>query len=254
MPTESDLRRLLDSGNVVNSLDPQRIVAQSRRRRLPRQVGAGVVGALAIAGIAVVTLPSFLTQPPSAVSTLESAEAPAADAGGDASTSIIQRAPAELLNLCGLPLGEAEPSSLGLLVEVLFPESAASGSVPILGAVRLTNTSATAVSGTTAATPAITVSQDGVTLWHSPSAGDLSAVRVDLQPGEWLDYEASFEPVRCDIGDDAAEKFGPGLPPLVPGTYNLSAALDFVPDAPASDDTAVDLELITGPLAPITLQ
>ena len=109
MPTESDLRRLLDSGNVVNSLDPQRIVAQSRRRRLPRQVGAGVVGALAIAGIAVVTLPSFLTQPPSAVSTLESAEAPAADAGGDASTSIIQRAPAELLNLCGLPLGEAEP-------------------------------------------------------------------------------------------------------------------------------------------------
>ncbi|MDP3208194.1 MAG: hypothetical protein Q8M65_03510 [Rhodoglobus sp.] len=255
MPSESDLRKLLSGGEVVNRLETDSIVAQSRRRRLPRQVGAGVFGALAIAGIAVITVPSFLNQPPATVSTLESAgDSLAPEGGGETSTSIIKRAPAERLNLCGAPLAEVEPSTLGLVLEVLFADSGPVGTAPITGTVRLTNTSSAPVSGTTAAAPAVAVSQNGITQWHSPSAGELSAVQVNLAPGESLEYEASFNPVRCGIEDDAGEQFRPGLPPLAAGTYELSAALDFVSDSPGSDDSTFGLELVTGPPSPITLQ
>ena len=257
MPSESELRNLLGAGAAANRLDPVRIVAESRRRRLPRQLGAGVIGALAIAGFAVVAVPSLQPPPPAAVSTLGTPEAglPAeGGAVGDTSASIIKRAPAERLNLCGAPLTEVEPSTLGLRLDVAFAESAAIGSAPVSGIVRLTNSSTVTISGSTAAAPAITVSENGLTLWHSPSPGDLTAVRVNLAPGESLDFAATFEPVLCAAEDDAAEQFRPGLPPLAAGNYELSAALDFVPDAPPEENSTVGLELVTGPTSPIELQ
>ncbi len=255
MPNESDLRNLLGAQDVVSRLDPQRIVAQSRRRRLPRQIGAGVIGALAIAGFAVVAVPSLQNQP-GAESTAESAGGSFAsdNEAGDTSASIIKRAPAERLNLCGAPLAEVAPSSLGLRLDVAFAQTALVGSSPVTGVVRLTNTSGVTVSGTTAATPAITVSQAGTTLWHSPSPGDLSAVTVNLAPGESLDYSATFVPVRCEPEDDATEQFRPGLPPLPAGNYELSAALDFVSDLPPTDSSTDELELVTGPRSAIVLQ
>ncbi len=255
MPNESDLRTLLGDGEIGNRLDAAHIVAQSRRRRMPRQVGAALVGAMAIAGIAVVAVPSLQSQPPAALSTAESAEGFAADSGAsDSSASIIKRAPAELLNPCAAPLTDVEPSRLGLVLEIAFADTAPVGTAPVSGVVRLTNTSDVAVSGTTAATPAITLSQDGVTLWHSQGVGDLSAVTVSLDPGESLEYPASFEPVRCAPEDDAAEQFRPALPALDPGSYDLSAALDFVADTAPAGDAVVELDLVTGPLSPVSLQ
>ena len=93
MPSEDDLRDLFASASAPHAphaIDAQRVIARSRRRRLPRQLAAGTVGVLAIAGISVVGSQSTQVAPPAAVTSQESAAgaAPAED-------SAIKRAPAE---------------------------------------------------------------------------------------------------------------------------------------------------------------
>lgn len=246
--TENDLRELLASvPTPEHRLDASTIIARSRLRRLPRQLGAGAVGILAIAGIAVVTVPSMLVTPPTTISTMEQ---PAADSSTE---SMIKRAPADRLNLCTAPIAEVAPSRLGLQLDVVLPASAPVGTAPVEAVVRLTNTSAATVTGTTGPAPAITLSQNGLTLWHSNGPEDSSAVLINLAPGETLEYAASFVPVRCDVDDDLAEQFRPDLPPLPAGIYELSAAIDFLPDAPPTDGSTPGLDLVTGPRAFVTL-
>jgi hypothetical protein len=253
MPSEDDLRDLFASASAPHaphSIDAERVIARSRRRRLPRQLAAGTVGVLAIAGISVVGLQSIQLAPPSSSITSQETAAGAAPA----EDSTIKRAPAEKLNLCTSALAEVAPSPLGLQLDVTFPQSAPVGTAPVEATVLLTNTSAVPISGTTGPSPALTLSQDGIVLWHSNGAVAASAVLVNLAPGESLEYAASFVPVRCEVDDDLAESFREGLPALPPGAYELSAALDFLPDALPTDGSTPGLDLVTGPRSTIILQ
>jgi hypothetical protein len=79
------------------------------------------------------------------------------------------------------------------------------------------------------------------------------AVPIDLAPGASTTYSTTFEPVVCAVDDDLAESFRAELPAAGPGTYALSAAMDVTLDiAPTTPDAG--LELVTGPLATVTLR
>jgi hypothetical protein len=163
-----------------------------------------------------------------------------------------KRAPAERLNLCGAPVAEAVPSASGLELTVEFPETATTGTAPLEGVVRLTNTSGERVAGTTAAAPAITIARDGVTVWHSNGPMILSLTIVDLAPGESLEYRTSVVPVECGPQDEA-DTFRADLPALPPGEYEVSAAIDFAPDAPPADAPAL-ADLVMGPPSSLRLE
>ncbi len=251
MPTEDDLRKLFSSEPTRGTVDARKVIAKTRARRLPRQFAAGAVGALAVVGITVVGIQSVLPHP--TVSTLSGGEAAPDAQPGQASDSAAKRAPAEKINLCAGPLAQPAPSVYGLQLDVTFPATASVGTATVQGTVRLTNNGPDTVKGTTAATPAITLSQDGVVLWHSNGPAAASGVVVDLAPGESLEYAASFSPVRCEVADDEGQSFREGLPPVPAGGYDLSAAIDFMPDASMVQQATPGLDLVTGPTAPITL-
>lgn len=251
MPTEDDLRKLLSGAEAPNTLDAGRIIARSRMRRLPAQLAAGTIGVLALAGVGVVVVQTSQLGVPSAVTSAEDSAMVEGDAS-EADVSEIKRAPADLLNLCGAPVSESAPSYSGLELTVEFPPSIAAGSARVDGIVRLTNLSSVDVRGTTASAPALTLSSDGITVWHTNGAMDLSLTGVNLAPGESLEYVASFEPVQCAPEDDGPDGFRANLPALAPGTYELSAAIDFAPDVPDPTEPAL-ADLVTGPRSVITL-
>jgi hypothetical protein len=159
--------------------------------------------------------------------------------------------PADRINLCGGPLAEVAPNPDGLVLSTAFPESSATGTGAIDGTVTLTNTGTQTVKGTTAASPAITVSQDGVVLWHSNGPMIMLAVVVDLAPGQSMNYRASFTPVRCGVGDDLADGFPDNLPALPAGGYQVSAAIDLSREG--VNGSAIN-ELVTGPVQTVTLR
>jgi hypothetical protein len=254
-PTEDDLRDLFSSNSPASGkapLDAGRIIARSRARRLPQQLAIGAIGTLAVAGIAVVGIQSIV-RPPS-VSVMSQTDAAAPSTEGAQPFAATKRAPADKINLCTGTVAEAAPSFYGLRLDVAFPETAPAGTGAIQGTVHLTNTGTQAVVGTTAASPAITLSQGGTVLWHSNGPVIDLAVAVDLAPGQSMDYPASFTPVRCDVADDEAESFRSDLPAVPAGEYDLSAAIDFQPDASMAQQGTPGVDLVTGPLEPITLQ
>lgn len=250
MPTEDDLRDLFASAEHPQHIDAKRVIAKSRARRLPRQLAVGAVGTLAVAGIVVVSLPALLPQQ-AAISTLSEGSGVAPEVQPFDSA---KRAPADKLNLCGAPLSQPMPSLYGLQLDVAFPTTAPVGTQPIQGTVRLTNTGPEPVTGSTAASPAITLSHGGVVLWHSNGPMIDLAVTVDLAPGQSLEYPASFTPVRCDIQDDEAESFRADLPAVPAGAYDLSAAIDFLPDASMPQQSTPGLDLVSGPVSAIVLR
>lgn len=273
MPTESELRTFLQEvgpadGQPRTSLDTGVILRRVRRRRLPKQIALGGTVTLAAAGLGVASIQGLRlagtsgstsaigsasdSAPESALGE-ESGTGPEAVGGGDPASGgeSIRRAPASKLNLCGGNLAEVSPSVTGLVVVTDFADGAPADGSPVSGTVTMTNTGTERISGTTDATPAITLSQNGLVLWHSNGPMDAMLMIVDLAPGESLQYGASFTPVRCGIEDDSAEAFRENLPALEAGTYDVSAAIDIMLDKPVSDYP--DIELVTGPLAPISI-
>ena len=221
-------------------------------RSLGAKVAAGSVFALALGGLVVASVLGIgsLTRPAASAAQADGAiveqplEIPAADqvAGGD-----IKRAPAERINLCTGTLVEVAPSESGLELDVNFPDSAKAGTAAIEGTVTLTNNGTETVTGYTAASPALTLSQDGVVLWHSNGAMIDLARDVNLAPGESFDYETSFTPVVCGVDDDLADLgFAEDLPAAPAGEYQLSALIDLLGDSAA--------DLISGPTSTITLK
>ena len=269
MPTESELRTFLRDAAPADlqrraSLDANLIVRRARRRRLPKQIALGGTVTLAVVGIGVASIQGLrLAGPSSSTSVLgstsestagqapETAPAPSGDDGLASGGEIVQRAPASKINFCGGTLAEVVPSVSGLVVATEFADGAPANGTPVSGTVTLTNTGTERVSGTTAATPAITLSQNGLVLWHSNGPMIAMAMIVDLAPGESVQYRASFTPVRCDIEDDTAEAFRDDLPAVAAGTYDVSAAIDIMIDVPVNGSP--EFELVTGPLAPISI-
>ena len=248
MPDENTLRDALKTASAPNSLDANRIIAASRARRLPRRIAAGTLGAMALAGITVLAVQVTQTGSPAATTAGaafdESAPAPELNA--------IKRAPADRINLCEASLADVAASQYGLELSVIFPAAVPTGSDIVAGTVRLTNTSEVEVVGSTPTSPALTLSRDGIVLWHTNGPADLTSVPVDLGPGESVDYSASFAPVRCGVEDDFMDAFRTDLPALEAGTYQLSALMDFAAD-PSMNQQSPELDLVSGPLAPIQL-
>jgi hypothetical protein len=56
------------------------------------------------------------------------------------------------------------------------------------------------------------------------------------------------------VADDEAESFRADLPAVPAGVYDVSAAIDFQPDASMAQQGTPGVDLVTGPLEPITLQ
>jgi len=251
MPSDDELRQLLSTAQARDvrtpgTLDATRVIARAKARRRPRQLAIGSVGVLAIAAVA---LAGFqLSRVTFATSTALVSPASGGAADTESSTLESARAKAEELNLCGGALAEVAPSPSGLQLDVTFPESAPVGASSVDGVVRMTNLGPSTVTGTTAASPSITLSQDGIVLWHSNGPALMSVVVIDLAPGESLEYPASFTPARCDLDDDLNGSFRDDLPPLPGGEYQLSAALD------VSVGIDAEADLATSPLATILLR
>lgn len=254
MPTEAELRTWLregDLGSPAREADAGSVIRRSRRRRLPRQLAAGGTLTLAIAGIGVAGFTGLRGAPMGTTMTDATTEsAPESLSGPDAGDATggeaIQAAPASKLNPCGGTIADVAPSA-GLVLETRFAPSAPADGQSVDGTVTLTNTGTERITGTSAATPAITLSQDGEVLWHSNGPMIMMVVEVDLAPGESLDYPASFTAVQCGEQDELTESFRDDLPALDKGSYEISAAIDFL----AADGSP--LPTVTGPLAPITL-
>lgn len=240
------------------ALDSGAIIRKAKARRLPAQIASGGVLTLAIVGLGIAGYQSFLpTQSADQSTMLESA--PQSESGGSTDTDTytaegLKRAPAEKLNLCGAPLAEVAPNESGLELIPHFPDEAPAGAETVTGTVTLVNNGPEHVVGTTAAAPAITVSQDGIVVWHSNGPMIMMVMMVDLDSGESMDYQATFTPVRCDVEDDLGESFREDLPALPPGEYQISAAIDFVPVSGTASDNPAILPLIVGPPTAVTLR
>jgi len=254
MPTESELRDLLSRPQLNSTIDVDAIIKRSRARRFSQQLASGAIGTLAILGISVVGVQTLRLPDQSTITATEQESALAAPEDALAGDGI-QRAPAERLNLCEGTVADVVASRFGLQLDVEFPGAVPAGTEVITGIVRLTNTSNERVTGSTGAAPAVTVSENGIVLWHSNGPTVLSIVVVDLAPGESIEYQATVVPVRCTVDDDLAESFPADLPPLAPGVYELSAAIDFRPTV-ADGNTAADgsADLVTGTRVPIVLE
>jgi hypothetical protein len=263
MSTESEFRELLRASAAGASggssrLDAASVIRRVRRRRLPQQLAVGGLGTLAIAGIGVGGVSAIQTFLPG-TNTAGSAVGPAQSDGEGSSSSDgpltdqgIKRAPADRINLCGGTVAEVAPAASGLVLTPDFPASAIADGRPVTGTVTLTNTGTETITGTTAASPAITVSADETVLWHSNGPMIMMAAVVDLAPGASMQYQASFTPVRCGTADDLAEGFRSDLPALPAGDYRISAAIDLSREA--SGTGTASTELVTGPAQSITLR
>jgi hypothetical protein len=253
MPSDAEIRdRFHEGTQPKGQIDVDAVLRRARARRRPRVVLAGAGSVLVIAAIAV---PAAITSSGAGgadspfVATGEAASESEADggAGGAGDTAAMDRPPADRLNLCTAPVAEVAPAENGLVItveDVTAPADARS--IPVT--VTLTNTGDGSIFGTTGSRPALTLSGDGITLWHTNGPQDMLARIVDLGPGESMTYETTFEPLVCEVDDDVAEQFREDLPPAGAGTYLLSAAID------VSHDDGSFIDLVTGPAADVRLQ
>jgi len=260
MPKDPTLNSLFSHLDDSPELDVDAVLRRARRRRLPRQLAAGGVLSLAVGGIVVAgaygLAPNQTTMaggssdaavtessvPQSAADTTD--ESNAESDAATQSTAGVKRAPADKINLCEGAVAEVAPNARGLELTTHFDDAAAGADV-VTGTVTLTNIGDEPVTGTSGTWVSITLSQDGVTLWHTNGAHTEMSRAVELAPGESMEYDASFEPVVCSTSDDEGDSFAADLPALPAGDYQVSAAMDVVIDSNA--------ELVTGPTATVSL-
>lgn len=252
MPSDSEIRdRFHEGTQPKGEIDVSAVLRRVRARRRPKVLLAGAGSVLAIAAIAVPAVFSSYTSTAgtdSAFSTADEAAVPESggdgDAGGSADEQVMQK-DAQTLNRCMAPVADVVLAENGMVITVEpVTASASADSIPIT--VTLTNDGDEGILGTTGGRPTLTLSRDGVTIWHTNGPQDLIARIVDLGPGESMTYETTFEPVVCGEGDDDLEAFPDDLPDAGPGAYRLSAAIDV-----SRDDSII--ELVTGPEADVRL-
>ncbi len=248
MPTENELRALLrDGSGPAGRIDVGAVLYRARaRRRRPRVALTAAISALVVIGI---TVPVTLTLAPLQFggATAGSASRPLTGAGAPSAQSL-DRTPAESINRCGAPVVQPPSADDGLTLTVATPPDAAAGDRDVPVQVTLTNTSSVVLTGSTAASPALTLARDGIVVWHSNGPMALIAARVELQPGQSISYHATLETAVCSAADESGDGFRPELPPAEPGAYQLSAAIVFLPDG----DVAAPV-LVGGPPTTMTL-
>ena len=122
----------------------------------------------------------------------------------------------------------------------------------VSGTVTLTNSGSEHITGTSAATPTIVLSKDGIVLWHSNGPVAAIGAIVDLAPGASMTYQESFQPVTCAVEDDSTVSFRDNLPHVAAGAYQVSAALDLSREN--ADGSFLSTDLVTGPTSEVTLR
>lgn len=247
MTSPDDLAsRLADEaerGAPRSAIDVAVVLRRSRARRRPALIGTGVLAIVAVVGIGGLGIAALGTLTPADLTAADSA--PSSDgteeteALADEGTAL---APDWLQNRCGAPIvTPADVPNLGLELDVEFPDRASVGTESVPGMVRLTNTSAEVVTGTASAAPAVTLSEGGLTVWHTSGVGDGEVVDIALGPGESLDFPAVIRPLLCTPQDEARalEGFDEGLDAVSPGEYAVSAILDVTLDTGTAGRTPV---------------
>jgi hypothetical protein len=249
MASENNIHKLFaDKGDEgLGSIDTRAVIRRSKRRRLPAQLATGAAAVLVLGGVGVVGFQALGQQAPEAETAAlkddNSRSGPESAGGIEQLYSDASADQAETLNVCAAPASTVVGSP-GVALSVDFAD-AAIGTPSVEGTVTLTNTGDEPLVGYTAASPTITLVRDGTVVWHSNGAMIAVAIEVDLEPGESMDYPATFSPVLCSDEDDF-ETLGDKLPPLPSGDYEVSAALGVVGDG-------VSL-LATGPSQTVALR
>ena len=266
MFTESDLKKMFsETGAALGQVDLSRVLRRSSHRRIAQQVAVGSATTLAVAGIGVAGFTGMrgLVQSTGSASSAAAPDAnrpdanrpdanrPEATGGSTATDGGLARAPAEKINLCGGVLSEVAPNAAGLVLTTNFEPGDASAD-RVSGTVTLTNSGSAHVTGTSAATPTIVLSKDGIVLWHSNGPVAAIGAIVDLAPGASMTYQASFQPVICAVEDDSSVSFRDNLPHVAADAYQVSAALDL--SRQNADGSFPGTDLVTGPASEVTLR
>ena len=261
MYTESELRRMLGEGGPSNQrgIDLAQVIRRSTRRRITQQVAIGGATTLAVAGIGVasVTGVRWLGAQSSSLSSgagsSSAVESPRESSNGNplGDEATIRRDFADKINLCGEALAPVAPNQSGLLLTADFASAAASADL-VSGTVTLTNNGTEHIVGSTLVYPDITLSRDGITLWHSNGGIIMMAAMVDLAPGASRTYKAYLEPVICGVEDDLGNSFRTDLPHVTPGEYQVSAMI--ILSHRNADGSFAGHELVTGPVSGVTLR
>lgn len=248
MASDPNIRHLFSAAQPEGAIDVTAVVRRARARRLPKVVGIAGVSVLAVGGLVIGGLQLGGGASPATDAAATQEQTAPLEGGSqlysDSASDQVKRAPAEKINLCTATLAEVAPSGSGLVMTVAFPDAPV-GSDTVQGMVTMTNTGTATVTGYTGASPAITLSQDSVVLWHSNGPVVEMAREVDLAPGASMEYGAAFTPVVCGVEDDSAESFRTDLPAAPAGQYQVSAAIDLLGD--------FDADLVTGPAQTVTL-
>ncbi|MGV8877029.1 MAG: hypothetical protein ACOH1K_05930 [Rhodoglobus sp.] len=226
MLDENELRaQLRNSTPPATAIDTAAIISGSKAMRRTRRQWAGG----AFAGLAAVSLlfAAVTTFAPTDNYTAISTPTDQADTSSGSDTGLGEAksfaAPTDPAWACGTSVADRATSPYGLQLEIDFDnEVIASGSA--FGTVRLTNISTSAVTGTTASIPDVTLIRQSVVISHSPDAQILAVIPVNLQPGQSIEFAVSLDIYDCTTIDTG------GM--IAPGNYVVAASLAFVPADP----------------------
>jgi hypothetical protein len=209
MSDKPNLRDLFaESDAPTHRLDPRRVIAASRRRRLPRQVAAAGIGVLAITGIGVLTVQTIAIRPPTSTVSLESQDQSAPEGSTLGGTG--------KLIACSAVEPSTVPAAPGLELELelTFPPTASAADATVNGVARVANTGPTAVTITPEAGPIVSLSRDGEVLWSGDATGTVGSP-VILNAGDATEVPVAFVPTDC--GGDGSR--------LAAGVYDVSVTI-----------------------------
>jgi hypothetical protein len=202
MPTESELRDLLQGGGAPRALDAEAVIRRARARRRPKRVAVGALGGLAAVAIVVpVALGIGAGRPQGAA---DSAAAPASGQEAEGLSTLTERDggagsladdPYPDCRLTGWD-GEAVPS--GVELDITQPR-------PAELVLTLVNDSSEPVHGELAGAPYFALSSGEVPAGWSTAS--VPTTRVDLEPGDRVALTVPLEPVGCG-GASLAGGFG----------------------------------------------
>ena len=261
MPTEDELRGQFHDdrpgAGSTGSIDLEAVLRRSRARRRPRTVAVAVGASLAVlaivvpvsVGVALGRTGQLSASSGSSATTNKDSHRSAAGqpvpGAAPVGPSVGGTAPAQTVNLCTATLTQLAPAPNGLVLAVQ-PVTAAATDRNIPATVTLTNTSTTAFRGSASPFPVLTLSRDGIVLWHSNGAVPSLAQVIDLPAGASTTFSTTFEPLVCGVVDDRHGSFRAELPATGPGDYQLSAVMDVSSDAGGA-------VLVSGPPATVNL-
>lgn len=240
-------------------IDVDAVLAASRARRRSRRgaILGGTAAAAVVLGLGGAVLGLSLGVGGIGASTTAGdgalSEAPAADTGPEAGSESTEGdalgfalAPPELINLCGAPATTPPDAGAGPLTVTVTPPPAVEAGASARVVVTVANTSDAAVSGLVRLAPALTVTEAGVTVWHTSGEPDPLSRSIELAPGASIELTGGFEARRCDEGDDRLAALPADLPALSPGAYGVGAIVVFTDVAHGAA-----IEYLVSPLAAV---